>query len=206
LLSHLRAFSYCGPYTLPQLACPESVRVAFNSPPENVGPLYPVPVTLLISSGRCRQLSRRWHVPQLKCLGVVIRGPPQFAESGVVDAPCPVPWPNSDRARWHVMVRHGCGGAFLVIGPFLPRLYAFSAQAKNCGACSSGQSNFCHRPPAIPPIAGVAWTPPRPACASTFSWTPPSLLLGQRVSALAIHAFNPGQHNSLPRLPIVPAM
>ena len=55
---------------------------------------------------------------QLKCLCEILAGPPEFAESGVVDAQRPVGHGKIRIKRnGALIVRQGCGGAFVVGRP-----------------------------------------------------------------------------------------
>ena len=144
--------------------------------------------------------------PQLECPAEVLAGPREVTGIEVLVAQCVV---GIGKIRIKLdgalKVRQGRGGAFLFSTPFRRGCSACRASSDEVVACSRGTSNFstvANDSPSSPRSLDAA----SPSTSSTFFLRPGcDLLLGQRVSALAIHRPQSSTY-LLPRLPIAPAM
>ena len=85
-----------------------------QSPPDTSGPLYPVPrLHSIVVGGDHQPFPLAGMFPQLECLGEVLAGPPQLAETVVVVAHCPVAHGKIRiKLDGTLIVRQGCGGPF----------------------------------------------------------------------------------------------
>jgi len=159
-----------------------------QSPPDTSGRFVQFPGYIQVVVSCDRQLFPfAGMFPQQERLSVVLAGPPYLAESEVVDAHRVVAHGKIRiKLDGALMVRRGCDGAFFAVG-LLSKAVRFQSFERGCGGLFERNVKLVHRSQRFAQLRAQLGRRLAQRVQHFLFGRRRHLLLGQRVSALAIH-------------------